>query len=102
MDIILRVCGFTVAAHRNFLLTMESLDSWVAFEAIDYDNFAIISKNASRHTPSFSLGVLKQKRLSALKFWIKDKARMNKLPTAAGFTAQILARTFYRDLRLMI
>ena len=35
--------------------------------------------------------MLKQKRLLALKFWIKDKARMNELPTAAGFTPRILA-----------
>ena len=51
----LQVCGFTVAAQRNFLLTTESLDSWPAFEAIDYDGFVIISKNASRHIPPFSL-----------------------------------------------
>ena len=87
----LQVCGFTVAAQQTFLLNTESLDSWAAFEAIDYDDFASISKNASRHIPPFSLGVLKQKRLLALKFWIKDKARMNELPTTAGFTAQILA-----------
>ena len=70
---------------------MESLDSWAAFEAINYKNFASISKNASRHTPPFSLGVLKQKRLSALKFWIKDKAWMNELPTAVAFTPLIFA-----------
>ena len=62
-----------------------------ALEAIDYDDFASISKNASRHTPPFSLGVLKQKRLSALKFWIEDKARMNELPTTVAFTPLILA-----------
>ena len=83
----LQVCGFTVQAHQNFLLTSESLDTWASFEAIEYDDFASISKNATRHTPPFSLGVLKQKRLSALKFWIEDKARMNKVPAAANFTA---------------
>ena len=87
----LQVCGFTVQAHRNFLLTSESLDTWASFEAIEYDDFASISKNATRHTPPFSLGVLKQKRLSALKFWIEDKARMNKVPVAANFTARVLA-----------
>ena len=56
----LEVCGFTVAAQRNFLLTTEALDSWAAFKAINYEDFASISKNASRHTPPFSLGVLKQ------------------------------------------
>ena len=87
----LQVCGFTVQAHQNFLLTLESLDSWASFEVIDYDDFASISENASRHTPPFSLGVLKQKPLSALKFWIKDKARMNEVPVADNFTARVLA-----------
>ena len=87
----LQVCGFTVAAQRNFLMTTEGLDSWVAFTSIDYADFAGISKNASRHTPSFSLGVLKQKRLSALKFWIEDAIRMNELPhTAVAFTPQVM------------
>ena len=87
----LQVCGFTVAAQRTFILTTEGLDSWVAFTSIDYDDFASISKNASRHTAPFSLGVLKQKRLSALKFWIEDAIRMNELPhTAVAFTPQIL------------
>ena len=86
-----QVCGFTIAAQRDFILTTEGLDSWVAFTSIDYDDFASISKNVSRHTAPFSLGVLKQKRLSALKFWIEDAIRMNELPhTAAGFTPEIL------------
>ena len=72
-------------------MTTEGLDSWVAFTLIDYADFAGTSKNASCHTPSFSLGVLKQKRLSALKFWIEDAARMNEIPTAAAFTPLVLA-----------
>ena len=40
----LQVCGFTVQAHQNFLLTSESLDTWASFEAIEYDDFASISK----------------------------------------------------------
>ena len=87
----LQVCGFTVATQQTFLLNTESLDSLAAFEAIDYDDFGSISKSASRHTPPFSLGVLKQKRLLALKFWIEDKARMSEVPAAADFTAQVLA-----------
>ena len=87
----LQVCGFTVVAQRNFLMTTEGLDSWVAFTSIDYADFAGISKNASRHTPSFSLGVLKQKRLSTLKCWIEDAIRMNELPhTAVAFTQQVM------------
>ena len=68
----LQVCGFTVLDQRNFLLTSKGLNSWVAFTSIDYDDFTQISKNASHNTPSFSIYVLKQKRLSALKFWIED------------------------------
>ena len=87
----LQVCGFTVVAQKNSILITEGFDSWVAFTSIDYDDFASISKNASRHTVSFLLGVLKQKRLSVLKFWIKDAIRMNELPhTAVAFTPQIL------------
>ena len=88
----LQVCGFTVLDQRNFLLTSKGLNSWVAFTSIDYDDFTQISKNASRNTPSFSIGVLKQKRLSALKFWIEDMIRMNELPHAAArFTPQVMA-----------
>ena len=78
--------------QRNFLLTFEGLNSWVAFTSIDYDDFTQISKNVSHNTPSFSIGVLKQKRLSALKFWIEDMIRMNELPHAAArFTPQVMA-----------
>ena len=72
-------------------MTTEGLDSWIGFTSIDYEDFAGILKNASRHTPSFSLGVLKQKRLSALKFWIEDAIRMNELShTAVAFTQQVM------------
>ena len=72
-------------------MTTEGLDSWAAFKAIDYEDFASISRNASPYTPSFSLGVLKQKRLLALKFWIEDTIWINKLPhTVIAFTPQIL------------
>ena len=70
----LTVCGFSVVGQRNFLTQTEALDSWAAFMAIDYTDFSGISKNAFRHATPFSLGVLKQKRLSALKFWIEDAA----------------------------
>ena len=87
----LTVCGFSVVGQRNFLTQTEALDSWAAFMAIDYTDFSGISKNAFRHATPFSLGVLKQKRLSALKFWIEDAARMNEIPTAAAFTPLVLA-----------
>ena len=86
----LTVCGFSVVGQRNFLTQTEALDSWAAFMAIDYTDFSGISKNAFRHATPFSLGVLKQKRLSALKFWIEDAARMNEIPTAAAFTPLVL------------
>ena len=77
--------------QRNFLLTSEGLNSWVAFTSIDYDDFTQISKNAFHNTPSFSISVLKQERLFALKFWIEDMIRMNKLPHAAArFTPQVM------------
>ena len=92
INLTLQTCGFTVVNQRNFLLVDEGLNSWTAFTSIDYDDFAQISKNASRHTAPFSIGVLKQKRLTALKFWIEDVIRMNELPhTAAGFTPQVMA-----------
>ena len=87
----LQVYNFTAAPQRNFIFTTEGLASWVAFTLIDYADFVSISKNASRHTTPFSLGVLKQKCLAVLKFWIEDVIRINKLPhTAAAFTPQIL------------
>ena len=87
----LQVCGFIVAAQKNLILTTEGLNSWVAFTLIDYDDFAGISKNASHHTAPFLLRVLKQKRLSALKFWIEDAVQMNELPhTATAFTPHVL------------
>ena len=64
----LQVCGFTAAPQQDSILTTEGLDSWVAFTSIDYADFESISKNSSRHTTPFSLGMLKQKRLAALKF----------------------------------
>ena len=70
INTVLTVCGFSTAPQRNSILLTEGLDSWIAFTLINYD--AIIAKNAFRHTASFSLGVLKQKRFAALNFWIKD------------------------------
>ena len=90
-NIALTVCGFSTGPQRNFIMATEGLDSWIAFTSIDYTDFTSILKNASRHTPPFSLGVFKQKRLAALKFWIKDVIRMNEIPhTAVAFTPQIM------------
>ena len=91
INTVLTVYGFSIGPQRNFILNTEGLDSWLAFKLIDHDDFSSISKNTSRHIPPFSLGVLKQKRLSALKFWIEDKARMSEVPAAADFTAPVLA-----------
>ena len=90
INTVLTVYGFSTAPQRNFILLTEGLDSWIAFTLIDYDDFSSIAKNASRHTAPFSLGVLKQKRLAALKFWIEDMIRMNETHTAAAFTPQIM------------
>ena len=68
----LTICGFSTGPQRNFILNTEGLDSCIAFTSIDYDDFSSIAQNASHHTTPFSLGVFKQKRLAALKFWIKD------------------------------
>ena len=87
----LTVCGFSTVPQRNFITQAEGLNSWLAFTLIQYTDSASILKNASCHTPPFSLSVLKQKRLAALKFWIEDVIRMNEIPhTAAAFTPQIL------------
>ena len=71
-------------------LFTEGLDSWIAFILIDYDDFLSIANNAFRHIAPFSLGVLKQKRLAALKFWIEDMIRMNEPHTTAAFTSQVM------------
>ena len=87
---ILTVCGFQTAPQRNFILDSEGLDSWTSFTLIDYDDLPSITKNASRHTAPFAIGVLKQKYLAALKFWIEDVIQMNETHTAAAFTRQIM------------
>ena len=83
INIALTVCGFSTGPQQNIIMTTEGLDSWIAFTLIDYTDFASISKNTSHHTAPFSLGVLKQKRLAALKFWIEDVIRMNEIPHTA-------------------
>ena len=87
---ILIVCGFSTGPQRNFILNTEGLNSWIAFTLIDYDDFSSTAKHASRHIAPFSLGVLKQKRLAALKFWIEDMIRMNEPHTATAFTPQVM------------
>ena len=72
INTVLTVCGFYTASQRTFILDTEGLDSWKTFISIDYDDFPSIATNAFRHTPSFVIGILKQKRLAALNFWIED------------------------------
>ena len=87
----LTVWCFSSAPQRNFITQAEGLDSWLALTSIKYADFASISKNAFCHISPFFLGVLKQKRLAALKFWIEDVIQINEWPhTAAAFTQQIL------------
>ena len=74
---VLSICGFCTAPQRNFVTDSEGLDSWTAFSLIDYNDLPSIAKNTTRHMTPFSIGVLKLKYLAALKFWIKDKTRMN-------------------------
>ena len=68
----------------------EGLDCWTSFTLIDFDDLASISKSASRHTTPFTIGVLKLKCLTAVKFWIEDKIRMNETPVVAAFTQDVL------------
>ena len=83
---VLSICGFNTAAQRNFFMDNEGLDRWTAFSLIDYDDLLRIAKNASLHTATFSIGVLKLKCLAVLKFWIEDKTRMNEPHVTAQFT----------------
>ena len=83
---VLTTCGFTLAPEGNFIMGNEGLDRWTNFTLIGYGDLASIAKSASRHTPPFSIGVLKLKCLTALKFWIEDKIRMNEPRVAAHFT----------------
>ena len=64
----------------------EGFDSWTSFSLICYDDLPSTAKNATRHTAPFLIGILKLKCLAALKFWIKDKTRMNEPHIAAEFT----------------
>ena len=59
----------------------EGLDCWTVFTLIDFDDLATIVD----FTP-FTISVLKLRCLTALKFWIEDKIRMNKPHIAAQFT----------------
>ena len=77
INTVLTVCGFCTAPQQNFILDIKGLDSWTAFTLIDYDDFLSIVKNDSRHTAPFAIGVLKQKRLVTLKFWVEDMTRMS-------------------------
>ena len=90
INTVLTVCGFRTAPQRNFILDIEGLDSWISFTSIDYDDLLSIAKNASRHTAPFAIGVLKQKHLAALKFWIEDVIRMNETYIATVFAPQIM------------
>ena len=86
INTVLTICGFCTAPQRNFILNSEGLDNWTSFTLIDYDDLPSIAKNASRHTASFPIGVIKLKCLATLKFWIEDNIRMNETHAAAAFT----------------
>ena len=87
---VLTTCGFGIAGERNFIINNEGLDRFLSFTMITYEDLANIAKNASRHTPPFSIGVLRMKILAALKFWIEDKIRMNEPHVANQFTRPVM------------
>ena len=87
---VLTTCGFGIAGKRNCIINNEGLDRFLSFTMISYEDLANIAKTASRHTPAFSIGVLKMKMLTALKFWIEDKIRMNGPHVAGQFTCQVM------------
>ena len=87
---VLTTCGFTVAAERNFIMGNAGIYRWTAFTLIGYDDLASIAKNASCHNVPFSIGVLKLKCLTALKFWTEDKIRMNENHAPAQFTRAVI------------
>ena len=57
---------------------------------IEFDDFAEISKQASRNIPRITIGAIKIKSLKALKFWIEYKHRMGELPSHTDFTPDVL------------
>ena len=83
-------CGFTFTAHCTYIINTHGLNSWNTYTMIEFEDFAEISKQASRNTPRFTIGVIKIKNLKALKFWIEDKHRMDELPSHADFTPDVL------------
>ena len=87
---ILTTCSFIVPTQRNFIMGNEGLDLWTCFTLISFYYLASITKSASRHTTPFTIGVLKLKCLTVLKFWIEDKIRMNEAHVAAHFTQNTL------------
>ena len=90
MTAVLTTCGFTTAAHCTYIITTHGLNSWNAYTMIEFEDFAEISKQASRNTPRITIGVIKIKSLKAVKFWIEDKHRMDELPSHTDFTTNVL------------
>ena len=72
--VVLTTCSFTAAAQRAYIMGSEGLDRWLNFTLLDFDDLNNIAKSASRHTTSFTIGVLKLKCLHDLKFWIEDRS----------------------------
>ena len=91
---VLITCGFGIAGERNFTINNEGLDRFLSFTMISYEDLAHIAKmhlvNNLPPPPAFSIGVLKIKMLTALKFWIEDKIRMNEPHVAGHFTRQVM------------
>ena len=65
---VLTTCGFVTAAHRNYILNAQGLDSYDAYTMIEFADIVKISKQASRNNPRITISIIKLKNLKALKF----------------------------------
>ena len=77
----LSLCGITVAAQQNNLIDQEGLSSFDSFCIIQAKNFDMVASRATKHTPPFTLGVVKIRSLRALRFWIEDQIRFDATAT---------------------
>ena len=77
----LSVCGITVVAQQNYLIDQEGLLAFDSFCIIQAKDFDMVASRAAKHTPPFTLGVVKIRSLRALKFWIEDQIRFDATAT---------------------
>ena len=86
----LSVCGITVVAQQNYLIDQEGLSAFDSFCIIQAKDFNMMASRAAKHTPPFTLGVVKIWSLWALKFWIKDQIRFDAIIRHLQFTLPTL------------